>query len=374
MHIGISGSYGGLNLGDEAILQSIITQIRSSISSEITVFTRSPDDTLQRQKVERAIHARNLTRPEVTPEIERLDVLIIGGGGILYDAHARIYLREASVAVEKKIPVMIYAVGAGPLVEPVVQDYVKTVLGSVDALTVRDRRSRQILEDSGVQREVLVTADPALLLQPEPLDHGVLRREGISGKKRLIGMSVREAGVAAPDIHESYYHDLLANAADYMIERFDADVIFIPMEPKAFDLQHSHAVISRMLRPQHASVLQGNYTSGQLLSIIGKLEFAIGMRLHFLIFSAIMDIPFVALPYSPKVAGFLEDLRMEMPPINLVNEGRLIAYIDKSWDQRRELQLQIKSILPMLQKRAMQNNAILMDLISRKHQGFRQDS
>jgi polysaccharide pyruvyl transferase WcaK-like protein len=182
---------------------------------------------------------------------------------------------------------------------------------------------------------------------------------------------VREAGVAAPDIHEEHYHALLANAADYMIERFDADVIFIPMEPREFDLQHSHAVISKMLRPQRASILKGNYTSGQLLSIINKCEFTVGMRLHFLIFSAIQGIPFVALPYSPKVAGFLEDMQIEMPPIHLVNEGRLMAYIDKSWDQRKMLQDRIRQMLPILKKRAQLNNTLLLELINNHLQNYK---
>jgi polysaccharide pyruvyl transferase CsaB len=364
--VGISGSYGGLNLGDEAILQSIITQLRESITAEITVFTRNCDDTLSRHNVEHAISSRKLSLPEITPEIEKLDILILGGGGILYDADARIYLRETLIACEKRIPVMIYAVGAGPLKEPIIQEHVRTVLNKVDTLTVRDRRSQQILEESGVERQILVTADPALLMKPEPIEYQRLKREGISGKKHIVGMSVREVGVAAPDLREEHYHALLANAADYMIERFDVDVLFIPLEPKTFDLQHSHAVMARMLRPQRASVLQGTYTSGQILAIINRCEFVVGMRLHFLIFSAIQGVPFVALPYSPKVAGFLDDMHMEMPPINYVNEGRLMAYIDRSWDNRHELCEQIHSILPVLQKRAMQNNAILVDLIRRK--------
>lgn len=368
--IGISGSYGGLNLGDEAILQSIIGQIRSSLDAEITVFTRSCEDTLSRHDIDHAVSSRKLSVPEITPEIEKLDVLILGGGGILYDADARFYLREVVIACEKNIPVMIYAVGAGPLKEPLVQEHVRVALNKVDTLTVRDRRSQQILEESGVQRQILVTADPALLLKPEPIEYQRLRREGLNYKKHIVGMSVREVGAAAPDLQEEHYHGLLANAADYMIERFDADILFIPMEPRTFDLQHSHAVIARMLRPQHASVLQGTYTSGQLLSILRRCEFVVGMRLHFLIFSAIQGVPFVALPYSPKVAGFLDDMQMEMPPINYVNEGRLMAYIDKSWDQRDELRTRIQTVLPVLQKRAMQNNAILMDMIRRKVTSF----
>lgn len=365
--IGISGSYGGLNLGDEAILHCIVRQIRETIeNTEITVFTRDCNDTLKRHGVERAIQARSLARPEIIPEIQKLNILVIGGGGILYDAHAKVYLREAEIALEKGVPVMVYAVGAGPLKEPSVQDYVKMVLNSVDALTVRDRRSRQILEESGVQKDILVTADPALLLEPQLVEHSMIKHEDIVGKRRLIGLSVRETGVAAPDIQESHYHKLLANAADFIIERYDADVVFVPMEPKAFDLQHSHAVISQMLRPQRATVLHGNYSSGQLLSILSRMEFAVGMRLHFLLFAAVQGIPFVALPYSPKVVGFLEDMQMEMPPINLVNEGRLMAYIDRSWDHRKILQSQIKKMVPVLQNRANQNNAILVDLLKRK--------
>jgi polysaccharide pyruvyl transferase CsaB len=364
--IGISGSYGGLNLGDEAILHSIVAQIRSSIPAEITVFTRNAEDTIARHDVDRAVAVRKLARPEVIPEIEHLDLLIVGGGGILYDADVKQYLREAVLATEKKIPVMLYAVGVGPLNEPLIQEFVKNYLATVDVITVRDRRSRQILEEIGLQRDVLVTADPALLLTPESIPVSNLKSEGLTEKKRTIGMSVREAGVAAPDINEEHYHILLANAADYMIERFDADIIFIPMEPKEFDLQHSHAVMARMLRPQRASIIKGTYTSGQLLTIIGKCEFTVGMRLHFLIFSAIMGIPFVALPYSPKVAGFLEDIRIEMPPINLVNEGRLMAYIDRSWDQRKLLQDKIKQVLPILRRRAQKNNELLLELINTK--------
>src|SRR5258706_14706760 len=99
--IGITGSYGGLNLGDEAILQSIIAQLRKDLPVEITVFSRDAEDTKRRHGVERAVPVRKLSRAEVTSEVERLDLLVIGGGGILYDAEARGYLREVSTAKGK---------------------------------------------------------------------------------------------------------------------------------------------------------------------------------------------------------------------------------------------------------------------------------
>lgn len=57
--VGISGSYGGLNLGDEAILQVIIAELRRSLPVEITVFSRFPEDTRLRHNVEHVVAVRD---------------------------------------------------------------------------------------------------------------------------------------------------------------------------------------------------------------------------------------------------------------------------------------------------------------------------
>jgi len=82
---------------------------------EITVFSRDAEDTRRRHGVERALPVRKMSRAEVVPEIQRLDLLLFGGGGIVYDAEVKLYLREMLVAKELGVPVMVYAVGAGPL-------------------------------------------------------------------------------------------------------------------------------------------------------------------------------------------------------------------------------------------------------------------
>jgi polysaccharide pyruvyl transferase WcaK-like protein len=120
-----------------------------------------------------------------------------------------------------------------------------------------------------------------------------------------------------------------------------------------------------MLKPQNAWVLKGDYSPGQMLSIIGKFDFAVGMRLHFLIFAAIQRIPFVALPYSSKVAGFLEDLDIVMPPIQLVNAGRLIAHIDYFWDVQYEFISKLNKLIPIAQQKALETNKLLVKLIDK---------
>lgn len=361
--IGIVGSYGGLNLGDEAILQSIVQQIRASLKAEITIFSRDAEDTRQRHAIDTAVATRHLSRNELVTLIEPLDLLILGGGGILFDSEARMFLREAIVAKELGVPFMTYAIGAGPLQDPAAQEAVRDCLNSAAIVTVREAAARQVLEETGVRRQIVVTADPALLLTPEPMPRSALPPEAVEWKGPVVGMSVREPGGAAPDISAEIHHQLLANAADFMVDRYGAEIVFVPMERGVLDMQHSHAIVARMLRPQRAAVLKGEYTPGQLMTLIDRFAFAVGMRLHFLILAALQQVPFVALPYAAKVGGFLDQIGIGSPPIELVNAGRLIAHIDRSWDRRRSLIRHIEHALPALQASARHTHELMLGLL-----------
>jgi polysaccharide pyruvyl transferase CsaB len=361
--IGIVGSYGGLNLGDEAILQSIVQQIRASIAAHITVFSRDADDTRQRHAVDAAVPTRQLARHELVPLIEPLDLLIVGGGGILFDTEARMFLREAIIAAELRVPYMTYAVGAGPLHDPAVQRAVRDCLANAALVTVREASARQVLEAAGLRREIVVTADPALLLAPEPIASATLPAESVEWAGPVVGMSVREPGGAAPDVNETVYHQLLANAADFMVDRYGAEIVFVPMERGVLDMQHSHAVVACMQQPQRAAVLKGRYTPGQLLALIGRFSFAVGMRLHFLIFSALQRVPFVALPYAAKVGGFLDQIGVGSAPLEVTSAGRLIAHIDRSWDLRESLIEELEQALPPLQDAARRTHQLMLDVL-----------
>jgi polysaccharide pyruvyl transferase CsaB len=363
LRIGISGSYGGMNLGDEAILEGILSELRASAPAEITVFSRNPSDTLARHKVERAISTRARTRREMIPEIEQLDLFILGGGGILYDRDAEEYLREVSIANELKVPVILYAISAGPLTTQASKRAVQAALNVFPSplITVRDRLGYRLLEDVGVTEDIHLTADPAFLLDPEELPVDALKAEGVELDRHLVGFSVREPGPAAPDIRPEEYYALLANAADFVVERYDAEVLFVPMEKT--DVQHSHAVVAHMQNAEHAEILRRRYSPRQILDLMGRLEFAIGMRLHFLIFAALRGTPFAALPYASKVTGLLEDLDMPTPPLGSIGIGELIARIDRSWDTRADIRTKIRERVPTLRKRAQETNELLMRLI-----------
>jgi len=363
LRIGISGSYGGMNLGDEAILEGILGELRSSSSAEVTVFSKNPADTLARHKVEQAINVRPLTRKEVTPTIRDLDLLVLGGGGILFDGEVETYLREVLIAHEADVPVMVYAISAGPLKQRASRIAVRDALNASPStvITVRDRLGLRLLEDVGVTKEIQLTADPAFLLEPEELPVEALKAEGVDLEGPVVGFSVREPGPAAPDIDPQQYYGLLANAADFVVERFGAEVVFVPMEK--FDVQHSHAVVAQMRFSERAEILRRRYSSRQILDLMGRFDFAVGMRLHFLIFAALRGTAFSPLPYASKVSGLLEDLGLDTPPLGSIGIGELIARIDRKWDTREVMRARMAERVPGLRRRAkLTNDALLRSL------------
>ena len=361
--VAISGSYGGMNLGDEAILEVILRELRASLDVDVVVFSRNAKDTEQRHKV-RAVPIREMHKDDVFEELRKLDLFILGGGGILFDGLVEDMLRDVNWARELGIPVMVYAISVGPLKTPESKQLVVTALSKVDKITVRENEAKRILHDLGLEQEIEVTADPGLLLKPQSFTKEMLKMEGINPDSPLVGFSLREPGPAAPDLNIEQYHGILANAADFMVERFDAQILFVPMEVgDNKDPQHSHAVISKMVNAQRASVLKGEYSSAAVLGLMKHMSFVVGMRLHFLIFAGIQKVPFVPLPYASKVAGLLSDLEMPMPPITALNVGKLCAFLDRSWDLRERIRKKLEVKVPPLQERAKRTNQILCELL-----------
>jgi polysaccharide pyruvyl transferase WcaK-like protein len=267
------------------------------------------------------------------------------------------------IAQELGVPVILYGISAGPLATRSARRAVQEALNAVAStvITVRDRLGHRLLEDVGVTKDIHLTADPAFLLEPEELSVDVLKAEGVEFDRHLVGFSVREPGPAAPDIRPDEYYALLANAADFIVERYDAEVVFVPMEKT--DVQHSHAVVAHMQNAERAEILRRRYSPRQILDLMGRFEFAVGMRLHFLIFAALRGTPFAALPYASKVTGLLDDLEMETPPLGSIGIGQLLARIDRSWDTKADIRAKINRRLPVLKARAAQTNDFLVALL-----------
>jgi polysaccharide pyruvyl transferase CsaB len=361
--IGITGSYGGLNVGDEAILTAIVQELRACMPAvELVIFSRDAEHTRAQHDVDRVV-ARDSIRRDLIEEIERLDLLVLGGGGILYDRESEPYLHVARLAQDAGVRTATYAIGVGPLERPSEREAVAETLGRMDCITVRDAAAKQLLEEIGVEREALVTADPALLLEPQTFSDGDLHAEGIRKERPLVGVSVREPGRAAEQLEPGVYHRLLADAADFIVARFDADVVFIPMERQ--DIRQSHRVLADMATPERASVLRGSYEPRRVLGLMGHLEMAVGMRLHFLLFAALVNAPLMPLPYASKVSALLDRLDVPAPPpAKREHGGDLLARIDRLWDERGAQRELLRSRVPELQACAGRSATAMKEVVT----------
>lgn len=334
--IGVLGSYGGRNLGDEAILTGLLDDLRRhEPHARIIVFSRNPAHTALAHPEVEAVPWEGVSRVDSSPVLNQLDLLILGGGGILYDKEARRYLRVVRVAQERGLPLITYAVGVGPLTDTLDSGMVRETLAQAVEVTVRDQESRMVLEEAGLVNPITVTADPAFLLEAEEFPQQWLREEGVPAGSRLVGLSVREPGRAAERLDVDGYHRLLAQIGDFLVHRIDAYVLFVPMERD--DIRHSHGVLSHMTAADRGRILHGDYRPAQILGLMRHFDLAVGMRLHFLIFAAMMGTPFLPLPYAGKVFDLAQ--RLGVPALRGVErevEGPLLAEVDRLWDERED--------------------------------------
>jgi polysaccharide pyruvyl transferase CsaB len=363
--VGVLGSYGGRKVGDEAILTAMLDRILAGRpDARLLVFSRNPDHSRAMYPDIEVIGWEGVCREQISEHMRRLSVLVLGGGGILYNTEARRYLRLVRTAQDHGVPVFTYAVGAGPLTDEADCASVRATLSDAAEVTVRDEESKLVLEDAGLNRAITVTGDPALLLEPGDGGGELLRAEAVPRGVRLVGMSVREPGRAAEHLDEDGYHQLLASVGDFLVHRLEAHVVFVPMERD--DIRHAHAVVSHMIEAERCRVLHGAYRPQQVLDIVKQLDLAIGMRLHFLIFAALAGIPLLPLPYAGKVFDFAQQIGA--PALRgVIREaaGPLLAELDRLWDERPARVAHMNARTAVMRTRAAQTGDRLIAYLDR---------
>lgn len=348
----ISGYYGFSNAGDEAMLYAILRSLRQSFPGvETTVISGRPDDTARR------FHTKAVPRFggwAIFRSLVRCDLLISGGGSLLQDVTSSrsllYYLSIILMGILLRKKVFLYGQGIGPLRRTWVCALLARVLSHADAITVRDEKSRNLLRKLGVTAPLYTTADSVLSLPKVPLERGreILRKAGVPEGKRLIGISVRD-WLDAEQWAEKFsdYIDQLA--------ALDAAVLFIPMQ-----WPEDRRMAERLCRrhPGRFQFLEGTFTAPELMSIIGNLDLLVGMRLHALIFAALMHVPLIGISYDPKIDNFLRSIGEEAAfPVSAFDAETLYnkteAFLDGRaacrWDAVDALREKAKETVKILQ-------------------------
>ena len=296
MHIVLSGYYGFDNVGDEAILLSIITALRKSRPDVVlTVLSNNPEKTAKTYDVQ-AVNRWQLK--EISKVLKKADGLISGGGSLLQDQTGMktipYYCIIMRIAKFHKTPVFVYAQGMGPINHPLSRMITKSTLNKVANITLRDEASKNLLEEIGVKGAMTLVPDPVMGLDASDFRSTWLERQAFDGG--YITVSVRDWPSAV-----NFKQKIVASLD--LLAREGHRIVFIPMhdehdEKTSFELVH--------MMNEKALVAPGNLSIEEKVRIIGQSDLLIGMRLHSLIFSAIQTTPFIAISYDPKIDAFAQ--------------------------------------------------------------------
>ena len=300
-NIVISGYYGFNNAGDEAMLFSILRSLKKEYpEAGITVISGNPKNTTDSFNVKSIFRFKMVS---IFKELMKSQLLISGGGSLLQDVTSSksilYYLSIILIGILCKCKVFLYAQGIGPVKNRFTKFFLKWCLLHVDGITVRDLESYKFLKNLGIKKKLFLTADAVLSLEPVLLDRGsaILSAKKVDLKVKKIGICVRNWNNSDNWIKQ--FNILLKKLKDYQI-------IFIPMQyPEDFNIGHK----IDNLDCKNIFHLDRNYTSEELMSIIGNMDLLIGVRLHALIFATIMKVPVIGISYDPKIDNFLKSIK-----------------------------------------------------------------
>lgn len=314
-------AYAGFgNAGDELIVASMLAQLRALRPAvHFTVLSGNPPSTVETHGVE-AVSWHDIDA--MITAIRTSDLVVLGGGGLFQDYWGTdpdllfepeawglpMFAAPALLAALEGRPLMLYALGVGPLSSGVGRRLTCAVAEAAACVTVRDAASAAVLAELGVTAHV--TADPAFA-PPGGLVQGAAQTEAV------LGVALRGWSLG---VDESYWRREMAEALDRFIERGHGSVRLLvlqqPQPGEAGDMAAAGAVRALMRHPDSAEVVSCTEFSG-LGAEIARCRWLCAMRLHAIVLAAQASVPFVAISYDPKVAALAQSLGAGSRLLNL---------------------------------------------------------
>jgi polysaccharide pyruvyl transferase WcaK-like protein len=119
-----------------------------------------------------------------------------------------------------------------------------------------------------------------------------------------------------------------------------------------------------MSRPPYIVERQLNFK--EMLSLMAQTRAIVGMRLHFLIFGAILNIPMVGISYDPKVDRFLSLVDMpcggSVEDLDYHNLSRCVSRVLASPESLRD---KLAGKVPVLRREALRGASLVEEMMSK---------
>ncbi|MDA4127716.1 MAG: polysaccharide pyruvyl transferase family protein [Thaumarchaeota archaeon] len=308
----IQGWYGNGNLGDEIILECMLSQIRNQFPNATFVVVSDNPTAVRRDHGVASIRRGRgrIQRFRRVFALMRADLFILGGGGLLKQPGADelsvlTWAGPLDLAQEIGVPTMTYAIGISDGLSPRAMRALGRILNGTNEVLVRDEGSAYILRTAGVSK-VRPTADPSLLL-PELHQYA---KSSLSNMHPRVSVFVNNwyPNKNASDQQKwERFQRSVAASLDFLIESRSASIKFVPMrieDPGDDDRITAHDLQELMTHGETVEIAERVPSSQELLDLVAGSDLVIGMRLHSIITAAALGVPALALDYDSKVRRF----------------------------------------------------------------------
>ncbi|MBN1267396.1 MAG: polysaccharide pyruvyl transferase family protein [Anaerolineales bacterium] len=367
-HILIAGYYGFGNLGDEAILSSMISDLQQKIPDVVfTVLSGNPLRTEQQHSVKAVFWS---DEAGIRSTISESDLVLLGGGGLFHDylnvnpdgfftyRHLS-YESLVSVAIEAKLSgklLMLFGVGVGPFFSALGKACLELIVQLSDAATARDEESFQLIVQG--QQDWLIpaelSADPGFLM-----DSGVQEIELPFLHNDLEGPFI----IVVPrlwqfTLDENHWQQILINVLDRFAEETEAHVLLVPFQEQPGDAAADRGLCENLCKHMRhsgkCSISEPFQNLHDAVALIGSADLVLSMRFHGLIFSAIAGTPMVSLAYDPKNTRLMDTLGLKEfdHPLSSLDEDRLLESLLQCWEDREAIHEKLTSAAAEMRKSA----------------------
>lgn len=311
----LCGYYGEHNLGDDALLASLLGQMPSALTPLVTAYdgaavaSRHGVSTVQRRSPKQVLAA-----------LSRSDALVFGGGSLLQDSTSfQSLLYYAALIAAARLqgkPVLLWAQGLGPLRRRRSRALVRALLPLITAITWRDPESAALAERLGradhygadavwaLPREQWLGRGGPIVICWRPTD--LLQGQGWSPYLQAL------ADLADAESREVLWVPFHRDQDQHLL----ADLIDQGLIPSAL------AQRSRQVTPA---------TPQEAMAVFRSAGLVIAMRLHALILAALSGAPVAALSYDPKVRACADQLGCSC--VDLASTTCSAAALHQLWSQ-----------------------------------------
>lgn len=309
------GYYGFGNVGDEALLASVLSLIKNQ---EVSI-SCGPMPSIQPSKRIQLIARKPL---EVWKSINSSDGFVLGPGGLIHERRnlrgTYYHLFGPFAARLQKKPFCAIGQQIGPFGRKLTEKLAKLALSKADFLCVRDKTSFDTAKAIGLNPTL--SSDLAFLLEPDDPSKRI---------KDMISELPAPRTVFAPavDLESSSNPETSAAIIKKIIFKTKGSVVMVPFFPGRDDEYISKCMEG--LTGKNVLALHSPISWQDAFGIFRMCQYSIPMRLHAVIASSLVCLPALPIPYSSKVSMISKELGYD-----------LMLTANENWDNKLDLFLE----------------------------------